>query len=206
MLKGVLIETVFVAVNGGRPNTDLSVMREDIEAALPAAINFAITGDYWTNVQREGDRELPNSFVAEQYVSGVCCDAWGREYLEFDLKFVNVPGNAGIRYVQDAVGNLYSPRAMGVSAKSYWDQATSYNTEYQYNQKKLMLFNRPELVDGFVIGYVADSSEMEDDDELPIPAGSEPQVIDMLTNLFSNQRMQPKDYIVDGLDPVNQVN
>lgn len=198
-----MIETVFTAINGGRPNTDLSVMREDIEAALPAAINYAITGDYWANVQREDDRELPNSFVAEQYVSEVKCDNWGREYIDFDISFINVPGNSGIRYVQDVVGNVYTPRAMGVSRKSYWDKATSYNTEHQYSNKKIMLFNRPELVQEFVVGYVADSGELGNDDELPIPAGSEPQVIDLLTNLFLNQRMQPKDYIVDGIDPVN---
>lgn len=205
MLKGHVIELVFTTVNGGRPSTDLSVMREDIAALLPAAVNYAITGDYWANIQRDNDREIPNSFVAELISGPVQTDQFGREYIDFDKKIINIPGNGGVRYVQDQCGNIYSPRAVGVSKKNYWDNALEYMQEFQLkpNDKKMFLFNRPDLSEPFLVGYVADVSSLEDDDELPIPAGMEPQVIDLLTGFFTNQRMQPKDYIIDGVDPVN---
>lgn len=203
MQKGHLIEIVFTAINGGRPNTDLSVMREDIAALLPAAVNYAMTGDYWANIQRDNDREIPNSFVAEEILPNVLTDQFGREYYEFDKKFISIPGNGGLRYVQDQCGNVYSPKAVGVSKKNYWDKALHYMPEFQYKDKKVFVFNRPDLAEVLLIGYVADVSSLADEDELPIQAGSEPQVIDLLTSFFTNQRMQPKDYIIDGVDPVN---
>lgn len=203
MTRGELVENIFISVNGGRPNTDLSVQREDIVSLVPAAVNYAITGDYWANIQRDNDREIPNSFVSEFCIFSECCD--GEDYLHFDRKIINIPGNGGIRYVQDSVGNIYSPRALGVSRKSYWDKALSAAPEHQKRGDRIVLYNKPELVDKFFVGAVMDVSELSDEDELPIPAGSEPQVIDILMNFFINQRMQPKDYVINGIDPVNEV-
>ena len=64
--------------------------------------------------------------------------------------------------------------------------------------------NRPELSRYLLIGVLLDSSLLGDDDELPIPAGKEPEVIDILMGFFTNQRMQPKDYKIDGVDPLNE--
>lgn len=205
MLKGVYIETVFTSVNGGRPSTDLSVQREDIEALLPAAVNYANTGDYWANLARDNDREIPNTFVSEITLSGVMTDAQNREYLELDRKFMAMPGNGGIRYVQDQCGNSYAPRAIGVGRKRYWDAAIVENFEYQHMDKKLFLFNRPELVDTFLLGGVTRVEDLSYEDELPVAAGMEPQVIDILMSFFTTQRMQPKDYVINGVDPVNEV-
>ena len=203
MKKSEYVEIVFTSINGGRPNTDLSVMREDIAALLPAAVNYAKTGDYWANIQRDNDREIPCSFITEEEVSGFGMDAVGRAVAPFDRKIIPMPGNVGVRYVQDELGNIYSPKPLGVAYKSYWDKATEYNTEYQIRNKCLYLFGKPELVDTVLVGYMMDVSCLEDDDELPVPAGMEPQVIDLLTSFFTNQRMKPKDYIIDGVDPVN---
>lgn len=198
------MESVFTSINGGRPNTDLSVMREDIQALIPAAVNFAITGDYWANIQRDNDREIPNSFVTEFCIKGIECHN-DIHYVRFDKKTINIPGNGGIRYVQDAMGNVYSPRALGVSSKGYWDKALAIMPEYQRRGDCIFLYNKPELVDMIFVGSVLSVSELSDDDDLPIPAGMEPQVIDILMNFFVNQRMQPKDYVINGVDPVNEV-
>lgn len=204
MTKGSIVESIFVSVNGGRPNTDLSVQREDISALLPAAVNYAITGDYWVNVSRENDREVPNSFVSEFYFPAIS-EEMGREFIPFDKKVINIPGNGGLRYVQDALGNSYSPRAIGVSKKSYWDKAMTAAGEFQFKEGRIYLYNRPPLAERFYIGAVMDVSELSDDDELPIPAGSEPQVIDILMSFFTNQRMQPKDYVINSVDPINEI-
>lgn len=205
MTKGQIIEICFTSINGGRPNTDLSVMREDIAALLPAAVNYANTGDYWANIQRDNDREIPNSFVSETTVGVVNTDDFGREYLTIEKKFMSMPGNGGVRYVQDQCGNSYSPRAVGVGRKSYWDSALVDLLEFQMMDGKMYLFNRPDLAEVFLVGGVSRVEDLGDDDEMPIAAGSEPQVIDILMSFFTTQRMQPKDYVINGVDPVNEV-
>lgn len=205
MTTSELTGTVLLRVSGGVPTSDVAVREWDIRSCIPAAINYAITGDYWANIQRDDDREIPNNFVAEEEYSGVSVDGKNREYLPFDTKIVNIPGNGGIRYVQDDCGNIYSPRAMGVSKKCFWDKVLAENLEYRYTQGKIYIYGRPSLTENFLVGFIIDSSELDADAELPIPAGKEPEVIDMLVSLFSDQRMQPKDYIIDRIDPVNNV-
>lgn len=205
MKKGIAIEIVFTSVNGGRPSTDTSVLREDIAALLPAAINYVSTGDYWARLKNDGDREIPNGFVSELEFEGFDVDKFGREYLTIDKALVNIAGNGGVRYVQDVIGNTYAPVMLGTSRSTYWDKALAANRCYQLKDKKMYLINRPAVSNLFLVGVLLDSSELSDEDELPIPAGSEPDVIDMLTSFFANQRMQPKEYVINGVDPVNEV-
>lgn len=205
MKKGVLTEIVFTSVNGGRPGTDASVLREDIKALMPAAINYVMTGDYWARLKNDGDREMPNAVITELEFSGYSRDSIGRDFLRLEQPLINIAGNGGIRYVQDTVGNSYAPRALGTSKAAYWDVAMQFNREYQFKNKKIYLMNRPELSEYFFVGVIMDVSSFGDDDELPIPAGSEPEVVDMLINFYTNQRMQPKDYVINGVDPVNEV-
>lgn len=205
MKKSILRETVFTAVNGGRPNTDSSVMREDIDALIPAAINYALTGDYWARLKSDGDREIPNGFVTELEIFAINVDAYGRDYFDLPQPLINLAGNGGIRYITDLEGNTYAPRALGVSKSCFWDTALQSNLEYQFKNKKVYPINKPEEVNGLLVGVLLDCSLLGDDDELPMPAGSEPEVIDILTNFFLNQRMQPKEYVINGVDPVNEV-
>lgn len=205
MKKGEVVEIVFTSVNGGRPSTDSSVLREDIKALLPAAINYVLTGDYWARIKNDDDREVPNGIVTELEFSNVCTDGHNREYLPFVYPVVNIGGNGGIRYVHDSIGNSYAPIPLGTSRSTFWDKALSSNREYQVHKDKIVLKNRPELTSCFLVGVILDSSLLEDNDELPIPVGSEPDVIDLLTNFFLNQRMQPKDYVVNGVDPLNEI-
>lgn len=205
MRKGILKEIIFTSVNGSRPSTDSPILREDIEALIPAAINYAITGDYWARLKNDGDREIPNGFVAELILADFEFDQIGRENVKMDKPLINIAGNGGIRYVMDQCGNTYAPRAIGTSAGSFWDKALQYNKEYQYLEKKIFLINKDPLASAILVGIVIDSSQLSDEDELPIPAGSEPEVIDMLKNFFTDQRMQPKDYVINGVDPVNEV-
>lgn len=205
MKKGVLKEIVFTSINGGRPNTDSSVLREDIEALIPAAINYVLTGDYWARIKNDDDREVPNSIVTELEYNVVKKDDHNREYLEFNHSIVNIGGNGGVRYVQDSLGNAYVPVPLGVSRSTFWDKALSSNREYQVHKGKIVLRNKPELSTYFLVGVILDSSMLEDEYELPIPAGSESEVVDLLTNFFLNQRMQPKDYVINGVDPLNEI-
>src|SRR5690606_29501971 len=178
MTKNEITGQVLLRASGGLPTSDISVREWDIKSYIPAAINYAIIGDYWGNIERDGEREIPNDFVAEFSFDSVT-EENGIEYLPFDKKIVNIPGNQGIRFVMDDCGNSYAPRAAGVSKKCYWDKVLVDNLEYTFIGKKIKLFGRPPLATNFTVGVVLDASEMGDDDDLNIPAGKEPEVIDI---------------------------
>lgn len=198
-----IVEIVHTAIGGGRPNTDFSVLRVDIKALLPSAINWAVTQDYWANLRNEGERDVPNFIITYKEDLPVCKDGKKRDYIDLPDPLMNIAGNGGIRFIQDDAGNYYVPRPIG-SSNAYWDKILC-NKEYTYLDKKAFIYNKPPLVEKLNVGLVLDASKLKDTDQAPIPAGYEPQVIDMLTQFFINQRMQPKDYIINGVDPVNEV-
>lgn len=199
-----LVGIVLLRVSGGVPTSDVSVREWDVRSLIPAVINYVITGDYWANINRDDDREIPNDFVAEFEFDSVLTNG-SREYLPFTKKVVNLPGNGGIRYVQDDCENQYSPRTIGTSKKCYWDKVLTGNKEYTRKKDGIYLYGRPPLAEKFYVGAVIDASEMDPDEELPIPAERGPEVVDMLAGFFMNQRLQPKDYIINRIDPVNEV-
>lgn len=202
MKINTIIDLIHGEVNGGRSSTDSAVTKSQIKALLPAAVNYALTGDYWANIQAEGDREIPATFITELPERGINVDDRGRDYIVLAEALSHVGGNGGIRYIQDSAGNHYAPRPQGTSP-SHWDCVLTELREYQLIGKKAIIFNRPPLVKKFYPGVILDVSAMSNDDEAPIPTGREPEVIDILRSFFKNQRMSPKDYIINGVDPVN---
>lgn len=202
MIKGVLIDLVFNSVNGGRPNADSSVQREDVAALIPAAVNYVMTNDYWGNLRAEGDKEIPMGIVTEIELTTIVKDSRGFDSIEFTTPLINPGGHSGIRYIQDDCGNNYYPRSSSVG-KSAWDSILDGYQQYSYIKDKIRLYGKPPLVNKVIAGVVVDCSLLSDEDELPIPTGMEPQVLDLMLGFFNNQRMQPKDYIIDGKDPIN---
>lgn len=201
MKKGVIIDLIHSKINGGRPNTDMSITKSQIAALLPAAINYVMTGDYWANMNLEGDKEIPGAFITELNSKLINVDDRGREFVWLHEAVAHFNGNAAVRTVEDCLGNRYSPRTQSVTRTVYWDTALPGLQEFSLRGKKLILHNKPELVDQIFIGVMLDPSYLSDNDELPIPAGREPEVIDMLNRFFSEESMVPKDFIINGVDP-----
>lgn len=202
MRLNLFVDLIYRQINGGRPSTDSSVTKNQIKALLPAAVNYALTGDYWANIRMEGDREVPGAFITELEARTFKTDDLGKEYIELPESLANIGGNGGVRYVRDGGENHYSPRPQGTSP-SHWDGILLGLREFQHTKRRLYLYNRNCLVDMFFIGVILDVSEMKDTDDLPIPAGREPEVIDIVRAFFRDQRLSPKDYIVNGVDPLN---
>src|SRR5690606_26477545 len=202
MRYDVFIDLLYQQINGGRASTDASVTKAQLRAFLPSAVNYALTGDYWANMRMEGDREVPAAFITELEARQVAKDDRGRDFLPLPEVLSNIGGNGGIRFVQDGAGHNYSPRPQGTSP-GYWDCVLTTLREFQHTGKKIFIYNRPALVEKFHIGVILDSSMLKGDDELPIPSDQMPTVIDIMTAFFKDQRVNPKDYIINGVDPVN---
>lgn len=204
MKLGILVDLIYGEVNGGRSSTDSSITKSQIKALLPAAVNYALTGDYWANMNAEGDKEVPSSIITELEGRTFDVDERGREYIDLPEPLSDIGGNGGLRYVQDCLGNIYAPRPQGTSP-GYWDGVLISLRESQRIGKRVYLFNRAPLADPFFLGVILDASQLSNEDELPIPTGKEVEVIDIMRAFFKQQRMNPKDYIINGVDPVNSI-
>lgn len=201
MIKSVLVDLIHAKINGGRPNTDMSITKNQIKALLPAAVNYVLTGDYWANMNLEGDKEIPGGYITELDPKEILVDDRNREYVELDEKIADFNSGAGLRGVEDCKGNRYSPRTQAISSTDYWDNALPSLQEYKRIKNRIYLFNKPALVDQIFVSAVLDASAVGDNDELPIPAGREPEVIDMLNRFFMEENMVPKDFIINGVNP-----
>lgn len=201
MQVGEIVELVFIRVNGNRPSTDSTILRSDIRFLLPAAINYALDAAYNVNIESERDRDMP----AEFYVFRTASLNTGGARPKFDLINPVVPlkGAAGLRFVQDDLGNYYTPvpdyamynldyyssivpcgwyRQMGNSVELWGGDPDAASVSYHGLEK----------VDG-----------MADTDEAPIQAGMEPMVMDLLVDWFTGAKQMPYDPNTEGRDLVN---
>lgn len=199
----VLIETVYLRVNGGKPSTDNSVFRADIRALLPAAINYAMDATYNNNIKVEGDRDLPSEFYGS--FENVTLNLTGKRPV-FVLSKGTVPlkGNAGIRFVTDNCDNYYAPLTdSDMATIKYWSGMAYDSRFYRRTGNKVELWNLPPNVTTINYQALTDIRELADTDEAPIQAGNEPMVLQMLTDWITGQKQMPYDSKVDARDDVN---
>lgn len=202
MTVGKIIESIYLRVSGGRPSPDVSVLRVDIKAALPAAVNYAITQNYWQTLQAEGDSEIPGTFISEYLDVPIQQDAKNRDYIQMPQKIVPLGSNRGLRYISDDCGNNYKPMPQGGTSgfSCYWGKVMKGKSLYSLVGDKAYIINKPDMVEKLNVGALTNVESLSDSDEAPIPAGYEPQVLDILAAFFRDQRFTPKDYIINGRD------
>lgn len=195
-----MIGTVLLRVSGGKVTSDLSVTPHDVKEYLPAAINYALNQSYWANVDREMDHEVPGDFVSE--FSGLAIDRSGdRAFVTLPKKKINLGNNRGIRFLDIGNGIRAIPLPQGMSyLQPTWNKVYGHIPFYEEVGQRVYLSNVPMSISEVSVGAVTAVSDMEDTDELPIAAGYEPQVIDILVKFFTDSRFTPKDYIINGKD------
>lgn len=198
MVLEVLVGQVLLRVAGGNYSDDSAVTFEDVRQYLPAAVNYALTHSYWGSMAIDQDHEIPGFFLSE-YSNLPILSASGRDYIVLPKKKINIGNNRGIRYM---VGNGVSipPAPQGMTANSTWNKMFSDVTLYSETHDRVYIINKPSGLSTVTVGAVTDVSELGRLDDLPIPAGYEAQVIDVLVKFFTESRFTPKDYIIDGKD------
>ncbi len=204
MTIGVIVESVFLSVNGDRPNTDNSVIRADIRALLPAAINYALDISYNDEVRSEGDRDMPNEFYG--YYEDVPINREGkRPFITMPDGVIPLKGNQGIRFVFDDCENYYAPLSdADMPTASYWAEKGNGSKWYRRKSNKIELYNVLKTATKLNYAALTDVNSLSDDDEAPIQAGKEPMVMEMLTNLVMG-KSTAYDNKIDSRDDVNAV-
>lgn len=203
MKIGVLTETVFLRVNGGKPSTDNSVLRADIRALLPAAINYALDASYNINIRSEGDRDLPTEFYGS-YENVAIVRTGKRPFITLQKGTVPLKGNAGIRSVNDDCDNFYAPLTdSDMATIKHWSTIAIGTKWYRRKGATLELYNAGELAETLNYQAITSISELSDTDEAPIQAGQEPVVLELLTQWITGEKQIPYDSKIDSRDDIN---
>ncbi len=187
MLIGTIIESIFLKINGGKPTPDDAVMRADIRAMLPAAINYAMDKTYNLNLQIEGDRDYPSEFYT--VFSEVAITRTDRlPYITLTLGTVPLKGGAGIRFVYDNCGNQYAPVSdSDMGSIEYYSKLTPGMGWYRRTGAKLYLYGVNPLAATINYQAITKVEDLADTDVAPLQAGSEQDVLSLLINWFQNK-------------------
>jgi len=196
MTKGEFIALIHNKVSGGIYGQDIAraIRKEDIATYLPAAINYAIMKQYYTDIERSGEHGFPDDFIGTYQLPVVLDTARDMRYVQLTARPFSTIRNRGIRSVSPLRGfvqfvattyeelqhNQYYQGSLGIPV--YWLEGT-----------KIFFQGLSTLVDEVLVRIVTSVSDIEDEDELPLPAGLEVDVLSIVEQFFLGQRELPKD-------------
>lgn len=202
MTKGELIGTVLLRASGGRPTTDMDVREYDVRTLLAPAINYALDATYNINIKTEGDRDFPTEFYG--VFEDVVLDRSGKlPFFTLEKGTVPLKGNAGIRSVYDDCDNFYAPLTdSDMATIKHWSGIATGTKWYRRKGMNVELRNVNPLVKTINYQAITDINEIEDTDELPIQAGQEPLVMDLLFQWIMGQKEVPFDRKINARDDI----
>lgn len=194
MRIGTIIESVYIRVKGGKlDSADVNIKRIDIRAYLPAAINFALRKQYYLDKQQEEETSLPNSFIATyENVEIKLNEDRGLRYIDLPARVVPFPKDMGINVVAPMKGNDDFFRMDGPYQDSHYDGYIS-KTRYFLEGSRIYFKNLSGAACKVLVRMMGSIDEFDDDAEAPIPAGLEPEVIQITYEFLTGQRMMPQD-------------
>lgn len=202
MTKGEVVDLVLLRINGGILNNESAVWRVDILGYLPGVINYLLTKSENIQLKEEGDREVPGEFIANYTVSILRDTVNKVDYITLPVLPIRFRSNRGIRLIMDNCNNSYAPireTSLG-SLKRILRMLGDKGAYWPQHNKRVNLYNKPPLADSVNVYIIADISTYGNDDELPIPAGMEPELINILYQYFSGERQAPADEITNQTD------
>lgn len=200
-----IVETIYLRVNGGRPSNDSTIHRADIRFFLPAAINYVLDKAHNMAVNEDRDRDLPSEF----YVEGTAPINWSGDKGSFDLirPVTSLKGNAGIRFVYDENGNYATPIPdYAMYSSDYYIKKTPCMRWFRRTGSKVDVWGFDPDLSTINYQYLVKPEDLGDDDEAPIQAGLEMDVMNILHDWFTGAKQIPYDNINDSRDSVNATN
>jgi len=206
MTKNVFVENVILALGGYVLTNEMNVQRVDIEAFLPAAVNYALTAGRNTALSQEGNRDLPSMFYGT-FTDLVIDKTGGVNFVTLPKGYVPLYGNEGVRSVFDNCGNYYAPLMDSDRRliKSYKDKLLDQGFYYPIGQKKLEVYISNPLVEKLNGEYIVRVQDLDAEDELPLVGDTEVMAIQLVAQWFTNPSSRPADLINNKSDERNVI-
>lgn len=196
MKKSTFVELAVLQANGGVLNDESNVKRKDILAYLPAAINYVMVTNYRQALSETGIRDFSGTFHGYFYDLPLLTDAnkGDRKYFTLPKGIVPFTHNQGIRSVTNGCEGTFKPIPDGsYSTISYYTKIFTNTGFYRLEGNRVYLYNQPKLMETISCTLIVRAEDLEDTDELPIPAGLEHLAIDMAVAFATGQRQVPTD-------------
>lgn len=200
-----IIGSVLLRVTGGKATSDTSVHPEDIRTHIAPGIN-ALMG---MRIDKEYSEEAllyPNGlFVTTFNDINVTVNERGLNQIEFPKRPLSVRGARSVISMGAMNGKLFTrvyhdEGTMGAFIYKTRTDVTSFDVEGPVG----VIYNSPaDLATKKVfVKMIVHMDAMDDEDEVFVPSGLENDLIDIVYNMVMNQRVTPKDPIIDGKDTV----
>lgn len=215
MTKEILIESIYLRVNGGKPTQQSTVKREDIEAILPAVIAAALSNEMdkriaqYIQLKRLGiDKPMSNEDIkVTQYLTPSFDTRKKAHYVDIANSMAIVNGASDFE-ISPVEGTLPIYKLNKLSDLTGLEDCVN-GMAYAYFMKNPI----PRLY----IHNIIDSCELQvttalnidgigDKDVLPIPDSRLFEVINACVEFFTGQRMMPDDKFIDQMDSAKQTN
>lgn len=201
MQKNIFIELVYNEAHANRPSTDFVVLKSDINAYLPAAVNFALTKGFYTQKNQEGNGDIPTTFYSYFNDLEVLEDSTrkNRKYFVLPKPVVALPSNRGVRAVTDNCDNYYTElNDRDLPSIKHWLKTLPDERFYNIQDKNVYLYNPSTGTRKMNLIAIVEASEIEDTDTLSIPAGLEVEAIQICAELVLGVRQLNVDRKNDG--------
>lgn len=198
MTKGVFCDLVLIRANGGILNDESAIKRADIFAYLPAAINYVLTAQYWTNIKGEGNRDFSGTFYGYFNNLPLLTDTNknDRKYFVLPKGVVPMVANQGIRSVTNGCEKTLKPIPDGsLPTINYYTKIFKNTGFYRLEGKNVYLYGTNPLMTTINVTLIVRAEDLDDTDELPIPAGLEDTALEMAIAFVTGQRQIPADTI-----------
>jgi len=193
--KRELADQILLKVNGGKPSQDTRVRREDIYKYVPAAVNYAMTKQYYINSQ-DGYKQLPDDFIATYESVPVQFNA-ARElyYVQLPARIISLPRNIGLDTISPMKGftNFVETSFSSRQLDSYSLKHMADQVLYWIEFDKVYFEQLSDLVTELLVRMIASVDDLSPDDQLPIPPGMEVEVLKIVEEFFLEQRKIPAD-------------
>lgn len=199
LTKGELITLCSKGIHG-RMNLDRAVFNAYIEVYLSAAINFAIMKQYYIDYNSEGFAELNGAFIGVfEDVAIQYNEKRKVNFLELPAKLAPIPMDRAIQFVGPMENEANQFKLVSQKELSTLIPRLPFTkkTFATVEGKTLVLRNLPDVVKKALVKMVVSITDLDDDDNVGIPAGGEIEVINIVVEFFLGVRRLPENKLND---------
>jgi len=176
------------------PNADSKIYPAHIKKLIPAAINYAITKNYYISIKSGDGKDVSSFFVTTETLSITDNEVTLSAYP------VVLPNDRSIVYVgpkSEEYEFIPEPQKQQAISKHY---SEFMPTSYVISGNTITLKRIETGVTEVKVKYIASIDGFDDNTEIPIPAGLELEIINILVQFFTGERKMPEDVINDNKD------
>lgn len=216
MTKGEMVELVYLHVTGGQPSQESNVKRIDISFMMAPAVNYVVLKE--TRIRRKesmmeldgNSTGLDGDFLGTFYEDVIYDDQRGLYYIEPSVDVVPLPYNRGIDTIAPMKGHCefikLKDQFEDVGLKYVFKDKTRFWFERVGTSQRIYFKNIPSTIKKVILKAVVSAEDLGEDDQLPLPSGTELEVLELLKAWFTGQKQFPEDLRNDNSDGSSGIN